>query len=169
MLELIWGLLNIAFLIYFAMICFKSTKVIKEKLGVLASLIFVLVLLSFTAKPSDEESKSKIFDLQNTTNKQNTLKGNTFLTRIILEEKLTSTIGMFIIFGENENKLISAQTNRSGFVSGTNWNVENVSIEKSKTDNKCFYSVSGTLDWKILGLKIYSESKYFKGVAELKK
>ena len=73
------------------------------------------------------------------------------------------------MFGENENKLISAQTNRSGFVIGTNWNVENVSIEKSKTDNKCFYNVSGTLEWKILGLKIYSESKYFKGEVELKK
>jgi hypothetical protein len=169
MLELIWGLINIAILIYFVIICFKSTKVIKEKLGIFASLIFVLGLLSFIAKPSDEESKSEIFDLQNPTIKQNTFKGNTFSTRIILEENLTTTIGMSIMFGENENKLISAQTNRSGFVSGTNWNVENVSIEKSKTDNKCFYNVSGTLEWKILGLKIYSESKYFKGEVELKK
>jgi hypothetical protein len=169
MLELIWGLLNIAILIYFVIICFKSTKVIKEKLGIFASLIFVLGLLSFIVKPSDEESKSKIFDLQNPTIKQNMFKENTFSTRIILEENLTTSIEMSIMFGENKNKLISAQTNRSGFVSGTNWNVENVTIEKSKTDNKCFYNVSGRLEWKILGLKIYSESKYFKGEAELKK
>ena len=80
MLELIWGLINIAILIYFVIICFKSTKVIKEKLGIFASLIFVLGLLSFIAKPSDEESKSEIFDLQNPTIKQNTFKGNIFST-----------------------------------------------------------------------------------------
>jgi hypothetical protein len=31
------------------------------------------------------------------------------------------------------------------------------------------YEVSGILEWKILGLKIYSESKYFKGNIKLTK
>lgn len=47
MMYLIWGLLNIGLLIYFLSICFKVTKLIREKMGLFITVFFVLTLLSF--------------------------------------------------------------------------------------------------------------------------
>ena len=47
MFELIWGIFNGILLLYFIVICFKSVKLVKEEIGFLASLVFVLGLLSF--------------------------------------------------------------------------------------------------------------------------
>ncbi|UOK42213.1 MULTISPECIES: hypothetical protein [Flavobacterium] len=166
MVEIIWGILNIAILIYFVIVCFKSTKIIREKLGVFAALIFVFGLLSFVAVPKDESSKTKSFHFSN-----NKFHGNTYLKSVKLEDNLATEIELTVKFGENEKekKILSAHTNRNGFVSGTNWKVEAVSVENSKKENKYLYEVSGILEWKILGLKIYSESKYFKGNIKLTK
>jgi hypothetical protein len=173
MVEVIWGILNIGILIYFVIICLKSTKIIREKLGVFAVLIFVFGLLSFVGKPNDENPKIKIFDLQDQIKeaKLNRFVGNTYSIEKKLEDNLMSQIELSIKFGENgnEKKLLTAYTNRSGFVSGTNWKTEMVNIQKSKTENKCYYNISGTLEWRLLGLKVYSEPKDFEGEMELKK
>ena len=60
MLELIWGIFNGILLIYLIVICFKSVKLIKEKIGFLASLIFVLGLLSFMSKSNDKNLADRI-------------------------------------------------------------------------------------------------------------
>lgn len=166
MLEIVWGILNIAILIYFVIVCIKSTKIIREKLGVVTALILVLGLLSFVAAPKDENSKTESFKFN-----KNKFQGNTYLKSVKLEDNLATEIELTVKFGENEKekKILSAQTNRNGFVSGTNWKVETVSIENSKKENKYLYEVSGILEWKILGLRIYSESKYFKGNIKLTK
>ena len=167
MIELIWGILNIAVGIYFVVICLLSTKIIREKLGFLASLVFVFGILSFVSKPNNEGEKSKVIDLQT----QSNFEGNTYLKNVILENNIAAEIIFMVKFGEigKEKKLISAQVNRSGFVSGTNWETENITFEKSDFENKYVYNVNGTLEWKIFGLKLYSESKEFKGLIELVK
>ena len=44
MLYLIWGLLNLGLVIYFLVICFRATKLVKEKIGLFAAVFFVLGL-----------------------------------------------------------------------------------------------------------------------------
>lgn len=60
MFELIWGILNGFLLIYFIVICFKSVKTVKEKLGIFATFIFVIGLLSFISKPNKKNLADKI-------------------------------------------------------------------------------------------------------------
>lgn len=165
MLELIWGLLNIVIFIYFIIVCLKSIKIVREKIGVFASIIFVFGLLSFMAKPNEKTNETKTFNLQNEQIVKNKFTGNTFSKKIKLEDNLTSEITLSIKFGENENdlKLLTAYAIRSGFVSGTNLKVDNVIIEKSEKLNNYHYIVSGILEWRILGFEIYSESKDFEG------
>jgi len=167
MIELIWSLLNIVIFIYFVIICFKATKIIRDKLGVFAALLFVFGLLSFIVRPNDEKFISKTFDL----NEHGKLEGDNYSRELKLEDNLTTEIRLYIAFREDERvkKLISAQTHRSGFVSGTNWNVEMINVEKLKEENNYFYHVRGVLEWNILGMKIYSEPKNFKGKAKLTK
>lgn len=171
MFELIWGIFNGFLIIYFLIICFKSVKVIKEKIGILASLIFVIGLLSFISKPNEENLADKNIDLLNQTNPKKAFKGNSFSSEIKLEDNLTSNIGLSILVGEKEDELLILNANcyRSGFISGTNWNVKNIDVDKSKDKNYCQYLVNGIMEWKILGITIYSEHKTFNGTAILKK
>ena len=122
---------------------------------------------------NDENTKIQSFDIQNQVKKANlnTFNGNTYIAQKRLDDNLISEIELLVKFGENENgkELLTSNIDRTGFVSGTNWKTEMVSIGKSKTENKCLYNISGTLEWKLLGFKIYSESKKFDGEMELKK
>ena len=172
MLELIWGILNIAILIYFIIICFKATKIIRENIGKMASVIFVLGLLSFIGKSTEENTKTKSFNLQsiNETIEKNNFNGNTYSREKQLDNNLISNINISILFGENKNekKLLNANVNRTGFVSGTDWKTKNINVSKLKR-NTYQYNITGTIDWRILGIKLYTELKEFEGTIELKK
>ena len=171
MLELLWGILNGFLLIYFIVICFKSVRILKKNLGIFASFIFVIGLLSFISKPDKKNIADKNIDVLNQTNPKKAFNGNSFFREITLEDNLTSKIGLSILVGENEPDLIILNANcyRSGFISGTNWNVENIKIDKEKNKKFCTYMVRGIMEWKILGITIYSETKSFTGNALLKK
>lgn len=173
MFELIWGILNGLLLIYFIIICFKSVNIIKEKIGILASLVFVIGLLSFISKPNENKIADKNIEILNQTNPKKAFNGNTYLRFVTLEDNLTSKIELTILCGEKEsdNELIilNADCNRTGFISGTNWNTKNIDVDKEKGEKFCKYSVSGIMEWKILGITIFSEVKDFSGNALLKK
>lgn len=51
MVYLIWGLLNLGLVIYFLVLCFKATKLVREKIGLFAAVFFVLGLLTFIVQP----------------------------------------------------------------------------------------------------------------------
>lgn len=164
MIQLIWVVLNLVILIYFIIICFKSTRIIREKLGLLAAFVFVLGLLSLMDTPNNEQESPKIFDLQNQT-EADLFKGNTRLIESKLEENLATEIQLTIKVEENKNgrKPLTASTNRSGLVMGTSWKTQMITVNRSETENKYFYDVSGILEWKLMGLKMYSQRKDFKG------
>jgi hypothetical protein len=168
MLELIWGSLNIGIFIYFLYICLKSAKNLHEKLGGFASLIFIFGLLAYMPNPNDENTNNKTF---NSSNEIEKFSGDSYIIEKKLLESITSEIKLIIKLGENKNgeKLLTAQTSRNGFISGINWNVKNIIVEKSPTENKYFYNVYGLFEWNLLGLKLYSESKNFKGELNSKK
>lgn len=168
MLEILWGTLNIAVLVYFTIICFK----IHKNLGVLAALVFVFGLLSFISKPKEDNSKSKTFNSQNEITKieLNKFSKNTYSREKTLEDKLSTDIKILISFGENasEKKLLYANVYRNGFVSGTDWETTNIYLSKLGNDNYQ-YNVIGKVDWKVLGIKLYTQIKEFEGKIELKK
>lgn len=171
MFELIWGIFNGILLLYFIVICFKSVKLVKEEVGFLASLIFVLGLLSFMSNSNDKNLADKNIDFLNQTNPKKTFNGNSFSHEVLLEDNLTSKIGLSLIVGEKGTELIILKANcyRTGLISGTNWNVEQVDVDKQKDKNYCSYLVRGKMDWKILGITIFSEYKTFRGNALLRK
>jgi hypothetical protein len=166
MLELLWGILNIAILIYFIIICFKAIKIVRDNLGGIATLVFVMGLLSFISKPNEENNKVKTFKIKD----ESIIKGdeksirNVFSQEIVLEKELASTILATITFKEYDQKirLLNAYADRSGFVSGIDWKASNVDITKN-TDNSYNYQITGTKDWRILGLGVYTQFKIFKG------
>ncbi len=170
MLELIWGILNIIILIYFIIICFQATKIIRENLGGMATLILVLGLLSFKVKSKDENDKIKTFDLQNISQEPEKFERNTHLKGKKLEENLLTDFHMLIKYGEdnNEIKLLTAYVNRTGIEMGTEWKPSTVFLNKVH-NNLYEYHISGSIDWEILGIRFYTQLKEFDGKIELKK
>jgi len=170
MLELIWGILNFSILIYFFFLCFQATKKIRDNFGRIAALVFVLGLVSFINKPNEENNLFQTFDLQKDAGFPNKYNGNTFSTDKLLEENLTTKISLSIQFGENnsEKKLLKAEIYRDGFVSGTEWKATNVTISPLDRINYQ-YQATGIIDWKILGITLYSQSKEFNGKIKLEK
>ena len=57
MLYLLWGLLNIGLFIYFIVISIKATKLVREKVGLFASLIFLFGLLSFGGRSNNDDKE----------------------------------------------------------------------------------------------------------------
>ncbi|MGM8360434.1 hypothetical protein ACSV4D_00800 [Flavobacterium sp. ARAG 55.4] len=116
--------------------------------------------------------KTKTFDLQNVSQKTEpeNFKGNTFFNDIKLEHTLLTDFHMLIRYGadNNEIKLLTAFVNRTGIEMGTEWKPSSVFLNKINY-NLYEYHVSGSIDWKMLGIRIYSQSKEFDGKIELKK
>lgn len=173
MLELIWGIINIILLIYFIIVCLKSIKLIKEKIGVLASFVFVIGLLSFISKSDEKKVVNKNIEMLNQENPRKAFDGNSFSRFATLEDNLTSNIELRILCGEKKSDkeltILDANCNKTGLISGTNWNTLNIDIDKEKGKNYCRYNVSGIKEWKILGITIFSEAKDFTGNVLLKK
>lgn len=169
MLEIIWGILNIGILVYFIMICFKAAKIIKENLGGLATLVFVLGLLSYMGK-KEEDNSFKSFDLQE--QKKDTVQnyvGNSFSKEILLEDNLATTIRATISYGEDKTgkKLLKATAPRDGFVCGTYWKPSYFNVSKIDNQNNYEYQLIGSMEWKILGNRLYTEYKEFNGKIKL--
>ena len=128
MLYLLWGLLNIGLFLFFILICFKATKLIIEKLGLFASLVFVFGLLSFIGYSNNENNEPN-------TNKiktwkfvsEDSLKNNqSDILKYDLKKTLVSKYDLGIKYGidrQRKNNIpISAYSTTTGFISGTNWN-----------------------------------------------
>ena len=172
MLYLLWSLLNIALFLYFIIICFKATKLLREKVGLLASIIFVAGSLSFIGQsnidndnkePNSNQIRTWKFHSADTLN-----KNATFSLDVILEKTLVSKYNLGIKYGKNQEQFnipISAYTMTTGFSSGTNWKPITIVVNRTADNNKFEYMVTGMVEWKLLGATLYSQLKEYKGIA----
>lgn len=173
MTYLLWGLLNIGLFLFFIVICFKATKLIREKIGLYASVIFVFGLLSFVGYSNNGNDNKEPNSNQIKTWKflsEDSLKNyDTYLLSIDLEKTLISKYSLGIKYGKDKqeqvNIPISAYSSTTGFISGTNWKPVSIIINRTNDNNKFEYFVSGVVEWKLLGATIYSQLKEYKGIA----
>lgn len=173
MTYLLWGLLNIGLFVFFIVICLKATKLIREKIGLFASVIFVFGLLSFVGQTNNKNDNNEPNSNQIKTWKfvsEDSLKSyNTFKLNIDLEKTLVSKYDLGIRYGRDKQRQInipiSAYSSTTGIISGTNWKPVSIIINSTNENNKFEYFVDGVLEWKLLGAIIYSQLKEYKGIA----
>ena len=129
MLYLLWSLLNIGLFLFFIMICFKATKFIREKIGLLASIVFVFGLLSFVGKSNEDKNYHKTNSSKIKTwsfISEDILTANEgYFLNISLEKTIMSKYELGIRYGKEKqtkaNIPISAFSTTSGIVSGSEW------------------------------------------------
>ena len=178
MLYLLWALLNIGLFIFFIVICFNATKLIKEKFGVLTSIVFVFGLLSFIGQSNTDKDNKEPNTNQIKTWKFNSAdslnKGPDVFMDIVdidLEKTLISKYSLGISYSYNKQSQINipltANTWVTGFESGTSWKPISIIVNSTDDNQKFKYEVAGTIKWNLLGMTIYSQSKNWKGVASV--
>jgi len=173
MTYVLWGVLNIGLFLFFIVICFKATKLIREKIGLFASIIFVFGLLSYVGhsnididnkEPNSNQIKTWKFATEDSLNRIETLS-----LEIDLEKTLVSKYELGIKYSKDKqgeiNIPISAYSSTTGFISGTNWKPISIIVNRTKHNNSFEYFVDGVVEWKLLGATIYSQLKEFKGIA----
>lgn len=176
MTYLLWGIVNIGLFLFFIIICFKATRFIREKIGSFAAFIFVFGLLSFIGHSNNDNDNKEPGSNQIKTWKfisEDSLKSNdSYLLSVDLEKTLVSTYDLGIKYGKDKqeqiNIPISAYSSTTGFISGINWKPVAIIVNKTNDNNKFVYLVDGVVEWKLLGTKIYSQPKEYKGIVLLK-
>jgi len=176
MIYLFWALLNTGLLIFFIVICYNATKLVKETYGILTSIVFVLGLLSFVGQSNNDNDNKEANSSQIKTWKFNSIdsldKSHNNHIEIDLEKTLISKYTLGIGYGKDKqlqnNIPTSANTWTIGFESGTSWKPISIIVNRTDDNNKFEYKVDGTIKWSLLGMTIYSQPKHWKGVATLK-
>lgn len=174
MLYLIWGLLNIGLFLFFIVTCFKATKLIRERSGLFASIVFVFGLLSFVGNPSNDNKESNLNQIKTWkfTSEDSLNRNATFGIDIELEKTLISKYQLGIKYCKDKqeqiNIPISANSWTTGVISGTNWKPSSIIVNRTEDNNKLEYYVYGIVEWKLLGATVYSQPKEYKGIAMTK-
>lgn len=176
MFYLLWSLLNIGLFLFFIVICIKATRIIREKMGLLASTVFVFGLLSFAGK-----SNSSNNNIEPNTNKMKSwklvsndtlYKNEGIATHTILEKNFAYRNVLDISFGSDPQTQLNIPLHASNFTvgltSGINWKTEKINVRKTLNNNKFEYYVMGLIDWQLLGATIYTQPKAFIGTLIIK-
>lgn len=176
MLYLLWGLLNIGFLLFFVVTCFRAAKLVKIKFGPGAAIVFVFGLLSLIGnanidKDNKELGSSQIHNL-GFTPKDSVNKNTNYFVYVELEKTPISTYMLRIEYGkekqQNLNTPTSAYSFINGLVSGTNWKPSSIIVNKTSDNNKFEYEVYGTVEWQLFRSIVYYQPKEYNGIVLLK-
>ena len=174
MINILWALLNLGIFILFLIICLKATKLIRERIGLFASLIFVFGLFSFmTSSPQNDGNQNP--KIKNWTFKdQDEIKPNTVRTSILnLDKNLISSITLMVQYAENKDSNDDVAINGNsiflGWSVGYAWKANNIIVFNTATADKLAYQVDGIITWRLLGTIIYTQYKSYKGTFDTKK
>jgi hypothetical protein len=171
MLHVLWAILNVGLFLFFITICFKATIIIREKLGLFASIIFVFGLLSFVSNSGnndegDKNGQNQVEKWKLSSENEITPSSLTY-TQISIDKTLMSTINLGVSFGKEKisNKYVAIEANSImlGLVCGQEWKPLSIYVEPTAINGKFRYIVTGTLKWKLLGTTFYYQYKTYSG------
>ncbi len=169
--HLVWSILNTGLIFYFLIICFRVTGLVKEKLGFVAAIVFTFGILSNLINLNNQSIKKGVlhkfekweFSYDDTINQTKRFDVN-------LEKTLISSYNLTVKCHKNSdiinNKTIEAYTSINGFRSGYNWITKNIVIKKLEM-NKLSYDVELCSEWRLFGIKLYSQNKNYIGTIKM--
>jgi hypothetical protein len=173
MLYLFWALLNLGLAILFLVFLFKATKYIKERLGLLAAVVFAVVLLSFMGSANNDKGNNGLDPRQVVTpgfNSDSMSNRPYVFVTIDLAKTLISKYSLGVTYGKDKhlhNIPVTANAWLTGFESGTSWKPNSIIVNLTDDNMKFEYQVEGTVKWTLLGLPVYYQSKTWKGTVLL--
>jgi hypothetical protein len=170
MMFLIWSLLNIALFTLFIVLSFHATKLMRDKFGIIIAVIFAFCLLSFIARPHQNDLSPEVKNWKFTEN-ENVLPNTTQSSQLQLRKTTISKFKLGFTYGRDSisNQLvpIQAYSTTTGFISGAEWIPEYIHLSITSIDGVFKYEVYGIIEWSLLGNRIYSQSQNYSGLQSM--
>lgn len=168
MLYSLWTIINYLLFIVFIIICIEATKLLREKFGLLVSIIFAFGLLFSGSNLDNKDERQNYQGKKWAFTPADKIQPNgTNYLHITIENNLISTIDLAVLYGKEKssNNIAAMEANSDlfGFLGGHQWTPKIISINKSSIANQLNYTVTGSLKWKLLGATVYSQNKTFIG------
>jgi len=174
MLYLLWAILNIGIFLFIILLSVKTFKAIRERVGLVAAIIFVVGVASLIGFDSagNVGNGSQPTSNWNYNADEKTERYSARFTTLVLSNNLISKYGLSIYYGKSKedqkNIPINSFSFVSGLTSGTKWIPSSANVNTTDDNKKFQYEVNGVIEWRLLGFLIYSQDKTFRGIAELK-
>jgi len=159
MIYFLWSLLNLGALVWFLFISFSVLKSIRENLGTLSVVIFVICCLSFIKASVSNKQSELVRDSD---------EKNQAISMENLDNKIFFNLDLLYAHGRDtlNSDDTYATTIKSGFVIGHEWFPTRTKVFSK--DGLKHYEADGIHEWRFLGLTLHSASESFKGTIKIK-
>ncbi|SOD79237.1 hypothetical protein [Spirosoma fluviale] len=161
-----WGLLNLGLAITIFVISWRNFRIYSKRYGSLATGILLLLTASMCQSPGKKQPAGANPAAFQTTISSSLIQENGPRSYYIqLTDFGFSKLTQSVILNQTSDSTtaqLSSFVNLTGFMSGIHW----TSIYTSVTldaDRHLRYNSSGTLQWSLLGIPVYTQVKYFTG------
>jgi hypothetical protein len=162
----VWAILNIAATVALIVLIIRSSRKVREKLGLGVAILFGVVAFSLagrnpydnadTVKNGHWKAMENLHIRNNCQHKQS----------IVLDQNWLSEYVLDIFYGVDEktglNTATEAWVRKNGTFLGSNWEPLSVLIE-DLGNNRVSYSVNAEHSWYLLGLMVIGNAKVFDG------
>jgi len=163
MIYFLWSLLNFAVFIMVICLCFRMFKPVQERYGTVLAVIMALALLSFTCSHDNSMANTKDkWQFHADTGKW--YRRDAVSYPIHTNPMFTIHIDLSYAFpAKGSNPLpIEATAYVTGIESGIEWKPRQIVLN---TDGHAInYEVSGSMEWRLPGVAIYTKAETYKGV-----
>ena len=167
MLDVTWSILNVLLLVSFPFFLINVMKIIREKRGIILALFLSFLLFSFVFRKEKVDNNITRTSRFTTDSKDNIYPGKGVSDFKKLEEMPLSDVELYSFWGfskeKNEYIPIDATVSFSGFTSGHQWKTSHISIDKEAAKSGYEYTITGSVEWSILGFSVYTQPKQFTG------
>ncbi len=160
---ILWMLLNTCLGFFVLYIIYRLTKVAYIKAGSIGAITIVLIIITIICKPvkSNNNLQTKTWNFK-TADSVRWFRSGYF---IAIENNPVFNIQLDVTSLSDKNRLVQeplkASTQITGIVGGNDWIPQNILLT-AKNDS-FYYIVSGRLDWKLLGITVFTQQKNFRG------
>ncbi len=165
MLYLLWAIINIALFFTFIFLCYHAVKLLREKLGWWAAIIFTIGLLSLSKKDrGTTTTKSWSF-----ISKDSVQQNSTDLLQIEIDRSWFRQYSLGVLYGKINkiNTPINAYSTITGLSMGTYWEPISILVSSTDDNSKFKYEVIGEEKWKLLFFTVFSQAETYKGFIDL--
>ncbi|RRB07503.1 hypothetical protein [Larkinella rosea] len=174
MLYLIWTLVNIGLFVYFIFLCAQSARLLKEKTGFYASVIFVFGLVSLAVNSGRKTSIFKGNPDERTwklVEKKEIIPNSIRFSEQAIDDNMLFSILLRVENGTEKTTAktipVEAHSFVIGSITGYQWEPTLISVNATNGANYA-YRVIGILHWKLLGISLYSQPKMYAGIVGMK-
>ena len=157
--------MNIVAIITYLWLCIQAIKLISRHIGKATSVAFVILgLLSFGGKSGKIKDKNQEVKKLGMFSPDSLNLASVRMFSAELDDNLISHTDLLVNYGRSENGEflpIDAFSVRNGLVAGIVWQPETIIVRKSLDSLNFNYTVTGTLEWKLLSATLYTQPKTY--------